>query len=174
MARQAQVRGMETRAERAGFDLERTLGLLLGLVGLMILLMALNVRGVEARDGYSNASLRGAWGFSADGVIVPPAVPMPTHAVAVGLMRFDGKGACSISDTINIGGMAAGVDTPRESIDCSYHVRPDGTGTITAQFVGEPFPVPLSFVIVDGGREFRWIRTDLGIASGVAKRQRPD
>ena len=118
-------------------------------------------------ERFSDRSLRGDWGFSADGAIVPPAFPAPVPAVAVGTMHFDGDGGCEISDTINIGGTVAS----RTSTACSYTVGDDGTGEIVAEFPGDPFPVPLSFVIVDNKREFRFIRTDLGVASGVAKRQ---
>jgi hypothetical protein len=118
-------------------------------------------------DEFTNKSIRGTWGFSAAGTIVPPAVPAATPAVAVGVMSFDGKGGCSISDTINIGGTSAS----RTSTTCSYAVNPDGTGSLSAQFPGDPGPTPLSFVIVNNKDEIRFIRTDLGVASGVAKRQ---
>ena len=123
-----------------------------------------------ADDEFKNKSISGTWGFSAAGTIVPPAVPAATPAVAVGVMTFDGKGGCSISDTINIGGTSAS----RTSTTCTYTVNPDGTGSLSAQFPGDPGPTPLSFVIVNDENEIRFIRTDLGVASGVAKRQNED
>ena len=50
-------------------------------------------------------------------------------------------------------------------------MEPDGTGTITVTFMGDPGPTPLSFVVVDNERELRFVRTDLGVAEGVAWRQ---
>jgi len=38
-------------------------------------------------------------------------------------------------------------------------------------FPGDPVLVPLSFVLVDHHREMRFIRTDVGVASGVATLQ---
>jgi len=77
-----------------------------------------------------------------------------------------------VFDTINIGGTAIPPSPPpRESETCEYDVFPNGFGTILVTFDGDPGPTPLSFVIVDGGNEIRFIRTDLGVASGVAKRQ---
>lgn len=37
---------------------------------------------------------------------------------------------------------------------------------------GTPAATPLTFVIVDEAEELRFIRTDAGVASGVARRQR--
>lgn len=117
--------------------------------------------------GFTNQRIRGNWGFSAAGTILPPALPATTPAAAVGIMTFDGTGGCSITDTINIGGMSAS----RTSTTCTYSVYPDGSGSLSALFPGDPGPTPLSFVIVGNAKEIRFIRTDLGVASGVASRQ---
>ena len=68
-----------------------------------------------AQGRYSLRSLHRTYGFSASGTILPPAVPSPTPAVAVGLMTFDGRGGCTIADTINIGGTVA----VREATACT-------------------------------------------------------
>ena len=112
--------------------------------------------------------MRGVWGFSASGTIVPPATPAPTPAAAVGLMTFQPTGTCVIDDTINVGGARQS----RTSSSCTYFLE-KGRGLITATFddVDGPVTVPLSFVLVDHDREMRFIRTDLGVAEGVAKLQ---
>ena len=120
-----------------------------------------------AQGRYDLRSLHRPYGFSASGTILPPALPAPTPAVAVGVMTFDGDGNCTIADTINIGGTVA----VRGATPGTYTVEPDGTGTILVTFPGDPGPTPLSFVIVENGRELRFVRTDLGVAEGVAKRQ---
>ncbi len=117
---------------------------------------------------FTDKTIQGKWGFSASGTIVPPALPGPTSVVAVGIMAFDGGGLCVITDTINIGGQSI---FSRTSESCAYQVNPDGNGTLSAQFAGDPGPVPLSFTLVNNANKFRFIRTDLGIASGVAERQ---
>ncbi len=122
-------------------------------------------------DDFTNESIEGDWGFSASGTIVPPAVPTNTPAAAVGIMSFDGTGGCSFTDQINIGGAAIPPVGFRTSIDCSYAVNSNGTGTVSVTFPGDPGPTPLTFVIIDGEEEFRFIRTDLGVAEGLAKRQ---
>ncbi len=125
-------------------------------------------------DGFTNESIEGAWGFSASGTVLPPALPAATPVAAVGIMTFDGDGGCSITDQINIGGAAVPPVGFRTSTTCSYAVNSDGTGTISVLFSGDPGPIPLTFVIVDDAEEIRFIRTDLGVASGVAKRQNDD
>jgi hypothetical protein len=111
---------------------------------------------------------------AAKGTIVDPASAAQTPAAAVGIMDFDGNGGCEIVDQINIGGQAISPAGFRTSTTCSYAVNPDGTGTIIAEFTGDPGPTPLSFVIVDDKNELRFIRTDVGVAEGVAKRQDSD
>jgi hypothetical protein len=120
----------------------------------------------EGASPLKGESLRGTWGFSASGTIVPPAVPGATPAVAVGVMTFQPTGNCAIEDTINIGGTSLS----RASNSCTYTLE-NGRGAINATFPGDPVLVPLSFVLVDHDREMRFIRTDLGVASGVAKLQ---
>ena len=124
------------------------------------------IRGAEAQGGDMSAeSIRGRWGFSAQGTIVPPAAPAPMPAAAMGIMTFGRDGSCSIADTININGFTAS----RTSLDCTFSVNPDGTGSLVAFFAGDPGPTPLAFVIVSHKSEIRFIRTDLGVAAGVAK-----
>ena len=138
-------------------------------VSFLVLGSASVLSGAHADDEFSAESVEGVWGFSAAGTIVPPAFPEPTAAVAVGTMTFDGNGFCSISDTINIGGTVAS----RTSTTCDYTVNGDGTGSISLSFPGDPAPTPLDFVIVNDEEELRFIRSDLGVASGVAKLQDP-
>ena len=128
------------------------------------------VPSAEAESQFTVSSLSGVFGFSAAGTIVPPAFPVATPAVAAGTMTFDRQGGCVISDTINIGGMSSF----RTSTACAYAVNQDGTGSISVLFPGDPSPTPLSFVIVNRENEIRFIRTDLGVASGVARKQNRD
>lgn len=114
----------------------------------------------------SNRSVRGDWGFSALGTILPPALETATPAAAVGTIHFDGAGGCFFVDTVNIGGNAVS----RSSTSCSYQLDGNALGTILVSFPGDMFPTPLSFVVVEGASEIRFIRTDLGVAEGVAKR----
>ncbi len=126
-------------------------------------------KGGDDRE-FTNKTIKGRWGSSIQGTILSPDGPIP--AVAVGLLDFDGLtddeglGRCVITDTTNVGGTKVG---PQTSVTCTYHVNLDGTGTIEVSFGGDP--APISFVITDKKKEIRTIRTDFGVAIGVAKRQ---
>ncbi len=135
--------------------------------GLLAAALAAGAPQTLAKKGFGDDSIEGTWGFSALGTLVPPAVPAQTPAAAVGLMVFDGEGGCIIDDTINIGGASFS----RVSSSCVYAVDANGTGAIEATFPGDPGPTPLSFVVVSDATEIRFIRTDLGVASGVARLQ---
>ncbi len=148
-------------------------------IGISVLVLAVAVVAgsiiiaqAEADDDarvFTNRSIEGKWGFSAQGTILPPAVPVPTVAAAVGILEFDGVGGCSITDTANLGGTIIG---PLTSETCTYSVNPDGTGTGSFAFPGDLEPTPLSFVITDNMNEIVDIRTDtVAVAFGVIKRQ---
>lgn len=122
----------------------------------------------QGQGAFNENSIRGTWGFSAQGTVLAPDPPGPFPAAAVGIMEFSSNGDCSITDVVNFGGAATPV---RTSTECTFTVNPDGMGTILAEFPGDPGPTPLSFVIVDNKRELQFIRTDAGVARGVAKRQ---
>ncbi len=153
----------------------KRVGIFIGLTTLVLAVALVSVVAVVADDDdddddrvFTNESIEGRWGFSAQGTILPPALPDATPAVAVGILDFDGSGGCSITDTTNLGGTKVG---PQTSETCTYSVNPDGTGTFSVAFPGDPGPAPVSFVIVNKAKEIRTIRTDLGVATGVAKRQ---
>ena len=118
---------------------------------------------------FTNESIKGRWGFSAQGTVLPPAVPVPTLAAAVGIVDFDGVGGCSITDTVNLGGTKIG---PLTTKTCTYSVNSNGTGTLSFAFPDDPGPTPVSFVIMDNMKEIRDIRTDqFAVAVGIFKRQ---
>lgn len=125
-------------------------------------------RADDSRPAFTNRSIEGRWGFSGEfGMIVPPAVPQMVPTAALGIVVFDGRGGCVVTSTINTNGTIVG---PQTSDTCSYSVNPDGTGASIAQFSGQP-PSTVAFVIVDRGREIRFINTNAIVAGFTAKRQ---
>ena len=148
-------------------------------IGIAVLVLAVSVvagsmiiASVDDDDDdrvFTNKSIEGRWGFSAQGTVLPPAVPVPTLAAAVGIVDFDGVGGCSITDTLNLGGTKIG---PLTTKTCTYSVNSNGTGTWSFAFPGDLEPIPLSFVIIDNMNEIVDIRTDaVAVAFGVIKRQ---
>jgi hypothetical protein len=125
-------------------------------------------RAQKPDPGFKGEPMRGTWGFSASGTIVPPAASAPTPVAIVGLMTFDPDTRdCVIVDVANVGGTRL----RRTSDTCTYSLDTNGRGSIVALFPGETEPSLLEFVLVDREREMRFIRTDLAVAEGVAKLQ---
>jgi hypothetical protein len=119
---------------------------------------------------FNNRSIKGAWGFNATvSYVMPPAAPQPVPFVSLGRLVFDGEGGCSVQNVVNF----AGQTTRFNSASCHYSVSPDGMGTAEADFPGAPVPgsVPLSFIIVDHGRELRAIDTNFIVGAFSALRQ---
>jgi hypothetical protein len=124
--------------------------------------------------GFSNRSLKGHYGFNSSYAAlvatgpnqpVTPALPF----ASMGRISFDGEGGCVVSSIGNVNGQSI----PSTSSSCSYSVNPDGTGTSTAVFPGTPIadPIPIAFVITDGGNEFHAVVTQFIVGTFTARRQ---
>lgn len=124
--------------------------------------------------GFSTRTLKGSYGFNssfsmfvASGPNQPlsPALPF----ASMGRISFDGAGGCSVSSIGNVNGQSI----PSTSSSCSYTVNPDGTGTSDAVFPGTPIadPIPIAFVITDGGDEFHAVVTKFIVGTFTARRQ---
>jgi hypothetical protein len=119
---------------------------------------------------YTNRSIQGIWGFSSQlAMFLPPGGGPPVPTAGVGRISFDGKGGCSVTSVVNVNGQTV----TSQSSSCSYSVSPDGMGTSQAVFPGTPIsdPVPISFVIVDQGRELLAINTRFLVGGLTFRRQ---
>jgi len=125
-------------------------------------------------SGFSDRTLKGTYGFNSSySVLVAtapnqPVVPALPFA-SMGRISFDGQGGCRVSSIGNVNGQSV----PSTSSSCSYSVNPDGTGTSEAVFPGSPIadPIPIAFVITDGGNEFRAVLTQFIVGTFTARRQ---
>jgi hypothetical protein len=126
-------------------------------------------RGGHDGHGFSERSIKGTWGFNTEvGYLLPPAVPQPTLSAAIGRVTFDGHGKCEVSNLVNLDGE----EMFFTSSSCTYSVAPDGTGRADAVFPGAPIPsAPVAFVIVDRGRELRFVNTKYVVGAFTARRQ---
>jgi hypothetical protein len=124
--------------------------------------------------GFNVRSLKGSYGFNSSyGLLVatgpnqPVAPPLPF--AGMGRIVFDGEGGCQVSSIGNVNGQAV----PSTATGCVYSVNPDGTGTSEAVFPGSPIadPIPIAFVITDGGNEFRAVLTKFIVGTFTARRQ---
>lgn len=138
------------------------------------LLVSLNVKMRTAQGNdepeFSLRTIEGTWGFSGDGVLAGPSPEDWLPTAGVGIITFDGEGGCEISTTTQFNGTAFS----STSEFCTYTVNPDGTGTSEASFAAVgPLPateLPVAFVIVDQGRELRFIQTAFIVSDFIAKR----
>lgn len=115
--------------------------------------------------GFSNATLRGAWGFACHGTLVTsigdPSTATESSVAVVGLMTNDGHGKFSAEDTVNTNGVVSQesfVGVNRVASDGTMSTSATGTNPLLANLIG----------IFDDSREFRMITTDPGTVVSCA------
>jgi hypothetical protein len=109
--------------------------------------------------GCSNATLRGSFGYTATGTLLPTAVPAPLAGPfgEIGRQTFDGNGNTTATATINANGNIVNV-----TIEGTYTVNPDCTGSMTRDVSPLGVTAHDDLVIDDDGVELRTIATDPG------------
>lgn len=124
--------------------------------------------------GFSKKDIEGTYGFSAQGFVIPPPTGEPLNAVSLGILGFYRDGSRAFTIAAN-GESPGGFTPPTVAESCHFDLHSNGLGTILIEdhsLNGFTGTIPLSFVVVAGGNEIRFIRTDIvGIAEGVATRQ---
>ena len=96
----------------------------------------------------NNDTVRGVYGYTIAGTT-------PTgQVIGVGVRKYDGQGNFTQVDTV-IGGIGGTtVDTPGSG---TYTVNSDCTGTMFLSRLGAPGLAEVRFVVVNDGKEIRWI-----------------
>src|SRR2546430_10421996 len=129
-------------------------------LGLGSLVAPVSARAAEKE--FTVADVRGSYGFSWDGTIVPPASGSAVPAAAVGLLVADGEGTFTESvRTLSVNGVVS-----NQTATGRYKVHPNGTGsaTFTVNFgSGITRTETFDFVIVNNDREAQFIGTDPGV-----------
>jgi hypothetical protein len=119
--------------------------------------------------GCSNATLRGSFGFTSTGNLLALPPPLAGPFAEVGRQTFDGKGHTDATATASANGNIA-----RLTLQGTYAVNPDCTGTMTLFVFELGGSFNADFVIDDDGAELRVILTDPGVVeSRVYKKQFP-
>lgn len=108
----------------------------------------------------SNATLRGAFGYTSTGTLLDTYVPPPLAGpfAEVGRQTFDGKGITDATATLSANGNIVKV-----TIEGTYSVNPDCTGSSTLNVSPLGATVHADFVIGDDGAELRAIVTESGV-----------
>jgi len=155
-------------------------GVFVGVTALVAVLAGTSFAWNERDDGghrgsvFSARSIKGYYGYNSSySVLVAtgpnqPVVPALPFA-GMGRIYFDGQGGCTVSSIGNLNGQSV----PATSSGCVYTVNADGTGTSEATFPGTPIadPIPIAFVITDGGDELRVLMTKFIVGTFTARRQ---
>ena len=116
----------------------------------------------------SNASLQGSFGFTSVGTLLALPPPLAGPFGEIGRQTFDGKGNTDATATLSANGtIVKGV-----TIQGTYVVNPDCTGSMTIYALPMAVTVDLDFVIDDDGAELRAIVTGTGLVeTRVYKKQ---
>ena len=121
----------------------------------------------------SNATLQGSFGYTSTGTLLDTYVPPPFAGpfAEVGRQTFDGKGNTTATATLSANG-----NIQQVTIQGTYSVNSDCTGSMTLNVSPLSATVHADFVIDRDGTELRAIGTDSGvIESRVYRKQfRPD
>ena len=116
----------------------------------------------------TNGTLRGDYGFAAEGVLIGiPGLPAEAPFRSVGVAHFDGKGNLTWMEHTVINGISVNVDWVAAS--GTYAVNPNCTGTAVVNTPNSPVPLKLSLVIVRDGKEIRTLLDTGAIASVFIK-----
>lgn len=101
--------------------------------------MGLGASTAEARGGagFSEKDLRGTYTAYFQGELTQG--PVTGHAVAIGLVSFDGRGGYEVSRTVHVSGPGGSVILP-QTADCTYTVNPAGgvAAECTVHTPGQP------------------------------------
>ncbi len=105
----------------------------------------------------SNASLQGSFGFTATGTLLALPPPFAGPFGEIGRQTFDGKGNTEATATLSGNG-----NIFRVTVQGTYEVNPDCTGSMTIYILPFAVTATLDFVIDDDGAELRAISTGEG------------
>jgi hypothetical protein len=110
----------------------------------------------------TNETLEGVYGLSISGTRPAPPPPSGTpnyvpgtieQLIGVGTRTFDGDG--NFSQVTNEKGSLSGILFPNRTLQGTYSVNPDCSGTTTLHIPGLPFSIVYDIVVVNDGREFQ-------------------
>jgi hypothetical protein len=113
-------------------------------------------------------TLRGDYGFSADGALLGiPGLPPEAPFRSVGVAHFDGKGKLTWVEHTVVNGMPLNVGWVAAS--GTYTVNPNCTGTAVVNSPNSMPPLNLNFAVVKQGKEIHTVLDSNAIASVFIK-----
>jgi len=120
------------------------------------LLFAASVARADDDDKCTDRTLRGDYGFAAEGVLLgTPGLPAQAQFRSLGVAHFNGRGGLTWVEHTVINGVPANADFVLAT--GTYSVNANCTGSAVVTTPNSPVPLRLSLVIVKDGKEFRTI-----------------
>jgi hypothetical protein len=133
-----------------------------------LLFTASSVRADDEDTKCTNRTLRGDYGFTAEGVLIgTPGLPAQAPFRSVGLAHFDGKGNLTWLEPTVVNGTLLEADWTAAS--GTYSVNANCTGTAIVNTPNSPVPLKLAFVVVKEGKEVRSVLDTNAISSVFTK-----
>ena len=121
----------------------------------------------ERDKACSDASVHGSFGFTAEGTLFALPPPFAGPFAEIGRQTFDGRGNTEATGTLSANG-----NIVRVTVEGTYVVNPDCTGSMTLFVLPFASTFSLDFVIDDDGAELRAIVTETGsVESRIYKKQ---
>jgi len=127
-------------------------------IGILCVVLALGASAVaqpgagkRGHENCSNRTLFGDYGALIEGTILGLDLPLRTLMMA----HFDGEGGLTEVDHVVINGVPPVAEEEWRPSTGTYTVNPDCTGSAVIN-TGNP-PIPLHFVVVNRGKEFRGV-----------------
>jgi hypothetical protein len=106
----------------------------------------------------SNATVKGQYGYTTTGTTPTGGLGAPIEqGMAVGVRNYDGQGNFTQVDTRKGSITGAVIDQPASG---TYTINANCTGVMYLNVSGRPAPVELRLVVVNKGKEIRWILLD--------------
>ena len=123
---------------------------------LLVWMPSWHVKADEDQRGrqFSNADLRGSYGFSWDGTAGA------THIAAVGQFTADGEGNFSGERTLNVG-----VAVLQQAFTCTYEIKANGIGTADCTIMPGGSKETFTAVLVDKAKQGDFISTTAGVVA---------
>jgi hypothetical protein len=116
----------------------------------------------------SNRTLRGDYGYAAEGVLLnTPGLPPEAQFRSVGLTHFNGKGKLTWVEHTVVNGIP--LEGSWTAATGTYSVNPDCTGTAVINTPNSPVPLNLFLVVVRQGTEIHTVLNSNAISTVFIK-----
>lgn len=127
------------------------------LLALAFVVGSLSIAQADEHRECSNATLNSSYGFVATGTLLALPAPFAGPFGEIGRQTFDGRG-----NTAGTGTLSANGNIVRVTVEGTYEVNPDCTGSMALFILPFAATATFDFVIDDDGAEIGVIATDPG------------